>query len=806
MIPHGLKENILNFILRKLKIPPLASRMFKISNGISGLNNSTLPTELIPLNSVQLSRGLLNYAMIQSKINPGKIGSIWIYPYWINRQYNPSDISFIPRSHSGLSLNLTHRNWTAVGNPDCNVEPIVDPRGLVTPFPNGWSIDTWLAVDEKTFFPSMSHSCVQKLIEDLPVIETKFEFEGITLNLISFSAKTLLFHRSSITSRNSSAKNCRLILSVRPFNPEGVGIINSILFDNENDKFIINQNENLFFDKRPESIHCSNFELGDAAEFIFRKLNGHNNLLSACSNGLASAMAAFKKTLNAGESFTVQACCSLDKSLNISSFRKETYHTSSIVYWNNLLKESTSISTPDKKINSLVKSSLSTLLMFADGDSITPGPLTYHQFWFRDAAFMLSALDKFGSSNYTAPVIKSFPKHQESSGYFRSQKGEWDSNGQVMWTVYNHYLIERDISLLENLFPSLYLGVKWIHKFRITRKEFSGQPYYGLLQKGISAEHLGHADYYFWDNFWSLGGIKSFIKICNELGKEKEKRYAENLFQGYESDVKRGIDFVRKKYSIKEIPASPLRNIDCGMIGSICASYPLLLFSPNDEKIISSLDTLNTNFFYDGLFFQQFIHSGMNPYLTLHVAHSYLFAGNRKKFWEIFSSVLSKASPTLNYPEAIHPLTGGGVMGDGHHGWAAAEVLSAVRDAFIFENTETNEAVLLQGIPSEWFMGNKIFYIKNSPMTFGLISIFIECLEETITIKINLGRKNEIPSKMQWRIKLPVKLLAVKENEAALPFVSHDDYSEIIMSPRSCCLTLTKSKISFLLFSNQSKP
>jgi hypothetical protein len=155
MIPQGFKREILDFLLRKLKIPHLAARMFKISNRISGLNSSTLPTELIPLNSIQLSRGLLNYALIQSKINTVQGRKGWIFPYWINKQYNPSDKSFIPRSHSGLSLNLTHRNWTAIGNPDCIVEPIVDPCGLVTPFPNA-VYRYLLTADEKyfSFFPS----------------------------------------------------------------------------------------------------------------------------------------------------------------------------------------------------------------------------------------------------------------------------------------------------------------------------------------------------------------------------------------------------------------------------------------------------------------------------------------------------------------------------------------------------------------------------------------------------------------------------------------------------------------------------
>jgi hypothetical protein len=32
------------------------------------------------------------------------------------------------------------------------------------------------------------------------------------------------------------------------------------------------------------------------------------------------------------------------------------------------------------------------------------------------------------------------------------------------------------------------------------------------------------------------------------------------------------------------------------------------------------------------------------------------------------NDVVEYASPTLNYPEAIHPLTVGGVIGDWHHG------------------------------------------------------------------------------------------------------------------------------------------
>ncbi len=83
--------------------------------------------------------GLVNTKAIQHNLD-------WVWPYWVERQFNPDDPSFVPRAFSFSHINLTHRNWTAVGRPDVPFYPIVDPRGLVTPLYDGWSLDFW-------FFP-----------------------------------------------------------------------------------------------------------------------------------------------------------------------------------------------------------------------------------------------------------------------------------------------------------------------------------------------------------------------------------------------------------------------------------------------------------------------------------------------------------------------------------------------------------------------------------------------------------------------------------------------------------------------------
>ena len=370
------KQYILGWILKRFKIPVSALRMFKASNDISGINKSTLPTELIPLNSIQLSRGLLNFVVFQS--NPK-----WILPYWAQRQYNPEDVSFIPRSHTGLSINITHRNWTAIGNPDCCVKPIIDPRGLVTPFTNGWSVDVWLIVDDKIFYPSASpkgmdsqKNCSQSLIDNLPIVETKFRFEEVSLTLESFTIKNLLIHKASIRNNNLEAKNCRLIFSLRPFNPEGVSLVNKISFEHSSNCFIVNDKERFYLDKKPSIVHCSNFEEGEAIEILFRKENGKGNLTTECKFRIANAVAVFDTQLRQNELFEIQSQCYLIERENSNPLKKESISpTLTIEYWMTILTKGTTILTSDEKLNSVLKNSLTTLIMLTDDKTITPGPL-----------------------------------------------------------------------------------------------------------------------------------------------------------------------------------------------------------------------------------------------------------------------------------------------------------------------------------------------------------------------------------------------------------------------------------------------
>ncbi len=390
--------------------------------------------------------------------------------------------------------------------------------------------------------------------------------------------------------------------------------------------------------------------------------------------------------------------------------------------------------------------------MLCDGDSITPGPFTYHLFWFRDAAYMLSALDRFGYHGRTSQVIRSFARRQDRDGYFRSQTGEWDSNGQVLWTVWQHVLLSSDLDLARRLMPALRRGVAWINRKR--RENIHGAK--GLLPPGLSAEHLGVSDHYFWDNFWALAGIDAYVRLCALLGLDDERSTAAEGIAGYRADLATALES-----SVRNgdgYPAGPTRAFDHGAIGTVCATYPLQLLAEGDRHVMTSLDALVREFFRDGMFFQHFIHSGVNPYLTLQIAHAYLYTGERQKFLLHLGAVMRRATATFTFPEAIHPSSGGGSMGDGHHGWAAAEILCAARDAIVYEQwlpgSDRPLMVLLGGIPADWFEHGKRFSISAAPVPGGHVTIVVASREDQVTITVGFdGRASYQPA--SWQLRLP---------------------------------------------------
>jgi hypothetical protein len=387
---------------------------------------------------------------------------------------------------------------------------------------------------------------------------------------------------------------------------------------------------------------------------------------------------------------------------------------------------------PDGNIQHLYDAAVRTLILLSAGD-IVPGPFTYRRFWFRDACFMLNARLAIGLTERCRQILSKFPKRQKRSGFFHSQDGEWDSNGQVLW-IYNRYESLTGQILDQTIRDTVHRAVKWIRNKRLPKNNTA---HAGLLPPGFSAEHLGPNDYYYWDNFWALAGLESAAKMKKRYGEEGKSKKIERFAKDFKKSIFDTIENIPEKNSLGGIPASPYRRMDAGAIGSMVADYPLQLTPPGERRIAETLSFLLKNCFHSGAFFQDMIHSGVNVYMTLAIAQSLLRKGDRR-FQNLIRAVENLASSTGQWPEAIHPITGGGCMGDGQHGWAAAEWVMMIRNLFVRE--EGRRLILCSGILSQWLETEIPVSFGPTPTPFGKISIKIVRINQKAEVTLKTDR------------------------------------------------------------------
>jgi hypothetical protein len=483
-----------------------------------------------------------------------------------------------------------------------------------------------------------------------------------------------------------------LVIALRPVNPEGVAFIHRVQTHGEGQVWTVDDQTRVEFDAAPQRVAMSNYKAGDVAHTLPQ---AEPATALTCDVGMVTAVAMFE--LTPGQERQVTARVPL-RWPNPPLEARVARHSRPLVErasWSQALEGCCRAQLPDRAMTFLFDAALRTLVLHAPGE-VYPGPYTYKRFWFRDAAIILESLLQVGMLERVKRALSGFPTRQTLTGYFRSQDGEWDSNGQVLWIMQRYRELSGE-ALPASWIEPIRIGARWIERKRTS--DALDAAHAGLMPAGFSAEHLGPNDYYYWDDFWSAAGLRSAAAILAEAGQSREADLCRQTMAMLMAAVDRSLRMHNTQRDRLGIPASPYRRMDAGAIGSLAASYPLRLWDPADPRMMQTIEFLLRHCMVHGGFFQDVIHSGINAYLTLHMAQVMLRADDERSF-ALMEAVAKLASPTGQWPEAIHPRTGGGCMGDGHHVWAAAEWVAMVRNLFVREEGET--LVLCSGLPRQW--------------------------------------------------------------------------------------------------------
>src|SRR5437868_5294809 len=186
----------------------------------------------------------------------------------------------------GVRTWLLRRAMGRVGNVGSPWEAIVDARGLVTPWFDGWSLDWWVGADDRWHFPSREVSVRQRLVDAAPVVETVMRVPGGDAVQRVYAVQDVE-ELTVVEFENASSLPFALALAVRPYNPEGLAVVERIQLVDRT--VTVDGRPALLFPIEPARMAGSTFHGGDSMRIVTEGHAGTSLPDLRCEAGLAQA-------------------------------------------------------------------------------------------------------------------------------------------------------------------------------------------------------------------------------------------------------------------------------------------------------------------------------------------------------------------------------------------------------------------------------------------------------------------------------------------------------------------------------------
>lgn len=611
----------------------------------------------------------------------------WLWPYWLERQLDPESPAFVPRGPMPFVPNLTARNWTVVGNLASPSVAIVDPRGLVTPWVGGWSLDWWIGAEDRWHLPSREPAVRQTLAGATPVVETAMRIPGgdavQRVYALPASAPDSLGEVVVVEVENESAVPVAVAFAVRPYNPVGLAAVGQIA--QEGTTVLVDGRPALLLPRPPSGVAGSVLAAGDCLGLVTggRAVPGVVDVEDL--DGLAQAAVVYplphRTTIRVAMPLAPERpriAGGVPRKHNRRSAMPEVdparWPAPADVSrgWQAQLRRGLRFELPDARLQSAIDANRADLLLFHTGQGITPAP------WGGDPSFLEGAslvvtLDRYGFHTEAGEVLRARPwRLGGDSGRLRN----WEAHAGGLWAIAEHHRLTGDTALLGDLIPAVREGVR------------------------VLAGHHVVANLPYEDGFWLVRALVDGAWLLRLAGDAVAADEADAAAAQLRQAITTSLDQVAARLGRLAMPATPERSLDAGMIGSLVACAPLGLLPPDDPWVAGTLDVVRERFCLGDAFYDALGHTGLAPSLTLRIARCELEAGDPKA-WRRLRWMLDAATATFAWPEAVHPRLGGGSFGDGHHGGAAAAFLGFVRQVLVRE-TPDGSVALATIFPPEW--------------------------------------------------------------------------------------------------------
>ena len=628
----------------------------------------------------------------------------------------------------------------------------------------------------------------------IPVVEYEWQEEGVDYRIEMFSSEipelglgNLLQH-IKLTMKNSSDK---------PLTGQFAVAARQTAFDfrrGEPDKNV--EAETTFcFDEEKGAFLQDNeliYTLSEGAELYAVPDHKYSGEYKAedyfISNRSATGLSKYSKELQPGDSFSAtfkmpQKPVDIKSEKLIEAIANSVYETElsdTVDFWKKLLGK-TQFIIPEKRVHNSRLAGLVHLILSTrtrNGKPMQGSGLPYDEIFLNDYMDMLMVYERSNLDEFTEPNVDWLISKQHKSGMFIDYHNRGDnkivtSHGQGLFALAYRYIMTRDKTYAEKVYPYVKKGVEFIISDHETNNE------YGILRPSIPYDAPMVNGFHTCHNTLALAAMRVSIRMARMMGKTED---AEIWSKAHDSYKKAVLKAIRTAFEESGYVTSGVYGSDAGWIQgkeemginefpnqdweNNLLLYPSEILDSHDPMVKITLDTIRTRKYREGcMTYRNGMH--IHQYITINQAHQYMIIGNTKQaLLDLYHVLLHNGSTHEGFENLVEPWTNRtpDETCPPPHAWAAAKTALFIRNMMVLEyggemgmKPQERDLYLYSLISPNWVQAGQCLEIINAPTEMGTISSKLTFSEDGAQLSIETDFHTP-PRFIKFRVPYFVKL------------------------------------------------
>ncbi len=658
--------------------------------------------------------------------------------------------------------------WTVVGVDRDDREGLLGADGAVETGPGGFSLEPFLATGGR-LLTWHDVTARQTLADgDLPIPTVTWECPPWRLEITALGTgdpgRSSILVRYRLENRGAAADSATLYLAVRPFqvNPPsqflnlrgGTARVDSIA--RQGRTIVVDGRPRVLLLRDPDAFGATTFAGGDvvAAYLEAGHLPPSNRV--ADPFGAASAAAAFSVKVSPGKAEGVDVLIPLHRESPLAvGMDADAALAAAVAGWRQV-RDRVVIQGPPAAADFLatLKAQLGWILVNRAGVAIQPGARSYARSWIRDGALTGEALLRLGHFKEVRDFLTWFAPYQYPDGKVPcvvDQRGpdpvpEHDSTGEFIALVTQYYRYTHDLEFLRTMWPRILAGVDYLESLLAEGRTPENQTadrreFYGILPPSISHEgYSAKPMHSYWDDFWTLRGLKDAAWAAGELEDEKADSLAV-LRDRFATDLKASIPAAMSRHGIDYVPG-------CADLGDFDATSTTIALDPAAAEDLLPAGALVETFTRYWDFFAA--RRGGEPWVAftpyeIRTIGAVVRLGWRERARELGDFFLAHRTPPgwRQWAEVVaRDSLKARFIGDMPHTWVGSDFIRSGLDMFAYELRAEEPGgpslVLAAGLPGTWLADGGVT-VGGLPTPYGPLSYHLNAAGDDVLMTIAGG-------------------------------------------------------------------